>query len=44
MMENLVLRAKSSGSGFIGKDGAVFWSTGVLEFWSVGKTKTGIST
>ena len=38
-MQNLVLNAKSEFSGFAGKDGELFWSTGVLEHWSVGKSE-----
>ena len=38
-MRNLVLNARSEISGFVGKDGELFWSTGVLEYWSVGKSE-----
>ncbi len=37
-MKNLVLKAKSELHGFVGKDRELFWSTGVLEYWSVGKS------
>ena len=38
VMKNLVLKAKSELHGFVGKDRELFWSTGVLEYWSVGKS------
>jgi hypothetical protein len=37
-IENLVLRARSKFDGFAGKDCEVSWSTGILEYWSVGKS------
>jgi hypothetical protein len=37
-MENLVLGARLELNGFAGKDSELFWSTGVLEYWSVGKS------
>jgi hypothetical protein len=36
---NLVLGARSKLNGFAGKDCELFWSTGVLEYWSVGKSE-----
>jgi hypothetical protein len=42
-MKNSVLEAKSEFHGFVGKDRELFWSTGVLEYWSIGvleKAKT----
>ncbi len=38
VMKNSVLEAKSEFHGFVGKDRELFWSTGVLEYWSVGKS------
>ena len=38
VMKNLVLKAKSELHGFVGKDRELFWNTGVLEYWSVGKS------
>ena len=38
--ENLVPRAKSALYDSAGKDCELFWSTGVLEYWSVGKSKS----
>jgi hypothetical protein len=37
-LENLALRARSELNGFAGKDSELFWSTGILEYWSVGKS------
>jgi hypothetical protein len=37
-LENLVLGARSELNGFAGKDSELFWSSGVLECWSVGKS------
>jgi hypothetical protein len=37
-LENMALRARSELNGFAGKDSEQFWSTGVLEYWSVGKS------
>jgi hypothetical protein len=37
-LENLVLGARLEVNGFVGKDSEMFWSTGVLEYWSVGKS------
>jgi hypothetical protein len=33
-IENLVLGARSALNGFARKDRELFWSTGVLEYWS----------
>ena len=38
-IENLVLRARSVLNGFAGKDCELFWSTGAMEYWSVGKSE-----
>jgi hypothetical protein len=38
--ENLVLRPRSVLSGFAGKDFNFYWSTGVLEYWSVGTSES----
>ena len=38
-IENLVLGARSEFNGFAGTSGDLFWSTGVLEYWSVGKSE-----
>ncbi len=35
---NLVLWTRSELNGFAGKDNKLFWSTGILEYWSVGKS------
>jgi hypothetical protein len=37
---NLVLGARSEFNGFAGKDFELLWSTVVLEYWSVGKSKS----
>jgi len=39
-IENLVLRARAGFNGFAGEDCERFWSTGVLEYWSVGKSES----
>jgi hypothetical protein len=39
-IETLALRARSEFNGFAGKDRELFWSTGVLEHWSVGKSES----
>jgi hypothetical protein len=39
-IENLVFRARSEFDDFAGKDCEVFWGTGVLEYWSVGKSES----
>jgi len=39
VIEKLLIRATSYFSDFAGKDGELFWSTGVLEHWSVGKSQ-----
>ena len=41
-IENLVLGGRSEFNSFAGTSGDLFWSTGVLEYWSVGKTKAHI--
>jgi len=38
-IEKLMLRATSDFVGFADKDGEPFWSTGALEYWSVGKSQ-----
>ncbi len=38
-IENLVLGARSEFSGFADSGAELFWSIGVLEYWSVAKTK-----
>ncbi len=37
---NLVLKARSEFNDFEYKDCELFWSTGVLEYWSVGKSES----
>jgi hypothetical protein len=37
-LQKLVLMARLELNGFAGKDSELFWSTGVLEYWSVGKS------
>ncbi len=39
IIENLILWARSNLNGFAGKDSELFWSTGVLEYWSGGKSQ-----
>ena len=39
-IENLVLRARLEFNGSAGKDCKLFWSIGVLEYWSVGESKS----
>ncbi|MGD8706116.1 MAG: hypothetical protein PVI84_11420 [Syntrophobacterales bacterium] len=39
-MGDLNLEARLQFNGFAGKHWEVFWSTGVLEYWSVGKSKS----
>ena len=39
-IENLILRARVEFNGFAGKDCELFWSTGILEYWSLGKSKS----
>jgi hypothetical protein len=39
-IENLVLGARSVFNGFAGKDCELIWSTGVLQYWSVGKSES----
>ena len=41
-IENLVSGGRSEFNGFAGTNGELFWSTGVLEYWSVGTTKAHI--
>ena len=38
-MNNLMAKARSEFNGFAGKDCQLYWSIGVLENWSVGKTE-----
>ena len=42
-MENPASRG-SELNGFVGTSGELFWSTGVLEYWSVGKNESPILT
>jgi len=39
-MGALVLEARSNLNGFSGNDSERYWSTGVLEYWSVGKCES----
>jgi len=37
-METHVVRGGSEFNGYAGKESELFWSTGVVEYWSVGKS------
>ena len=39
-IENPVMSTTSVFNNFAGNDCELFWSTGVLEYWSVGKSKS----
>jgi hypothetical protein len=41
-MRDLILKTRSDFNGFSNNDGELIWSTGVLEYWSVGKSQSSI--
>jgi hypothetical protein len=41
-MQDLILKMRSNFNGLTNTDGELIWSTGVLEYWSVGKSESPI--